>query len=487
MDMNGDQEINESNPQQNNESNPQQNNEPTNPATKSQKDKQGDKYTIMLLKERWEEIEILLKRRNTLNLINFVVSSFVILFGIALLYIFWKKNISETVHIITSSVLASSGVLALLNILGQEWKRNKDTVTSLVGVAKKIPLPSEKVFMPALLQIPDELINEELVSRCKDYLKFLDRIKYLINAEKRNGVVVIAILSLYVIITSVISILINSNIIILYINSVHIDFILAISIIIIGCLWLYNVTLSFFERTVEKMLNYTIEPPTSPDHIKLFNSSDHIKMIIYTMKFIFLKPTIEVVITILTYYYIFSKRLYLIDDKKFSLDDYGKVSFFGNDDIVNEYKVRIYGNKKSRRNKYRTIELIRSGIREFKNRLNFYSYILIVYLFLLYVPYTSATFLVYIITKFLPNEGTNTSTSSYDNLHLGEDKEKNLAEILEFGNPMNIAEKYVIYTFILGFRMKTGFQFKIESTEITEKQREEIRSLLCGLVQYSYI
>ncbi|CAG8836273.1 34366_t:CDS:1, partial [Racocetra persica] len=169
------------------ESNPHENKEPTNPTTKSQKDKQGDKYTIMLLKEKWEEIEILLKRRNTLNLINFVVSSFVILFGIALLYIFWKKNISDTVHIITSSVLASSGVLALLNILGQEWKRNKDTVTSLVGVAKKIPLPSDKVFMPALLQIPDELINEELVSRCKDYLRFLDRIKYLINAEKRNG------------------------------------------------------------------------------------------------------------------------------------------------------------------------------------------------------------------------------------------------------------------------------------------------------------
>ncbi|CAG8757806.1 2516_t:CDS:1, partial [Racocetra persica] len=79
----------------------------------------------------------------------------------------------------------------------------------------------------------------------------------------------------------------------------------------------------------------------------------------------------------------------------------------------------------------------------------------------------------------LPNEGI---TNSYDKPH-----QENLAKILKFSNPMNIVEKYVIYTFIITFRMKTGFQFKIESTEITEKQRDEIRSLLCGLVQYSYI
>ncbi|CAG8845831.1 20642_t:CDS:1, partial [Racocetra persica] len=75
-----------------------------------------------------------------------------------------------------------------------------------------------------------------------------------------------------------------------------------------------------------------IEPPISP------KSPDHIKMIIYTMKFIFLKPIIEVVIAILTYYYVYSKRLYLIEDKKFPLDDYGRVSFFGNDDIRDKYK-----------------------------------------------------------------------------------------------------------------------------------------------------
>ncbi|CAG8674330.1 8643_t:CDS:2 [Dentiscutata erythropus] len=390
MDVNGDQEIQES--------------EPTIPTTKSQEDKQGDKYTIMLLKEKWEEIEILLKRRNNLNLIKFVISLFIILFGIALFYIFWKKNISDTVHIITSSVLDSGGVLSLLNILAQKWQQNKDTVTSLVGAVNKIPLLSDKVFMPALLQISDELINDKLVKKCKDYLRFLDRIKYLINAEKRDWVIIIAILSLYVIITSVISILINSK---------HIDFILAISIIIIGCLCLYNIILSFFERIVEKMLNYTIEPPTS---------SDHIKMIIYTMGLIFLKPTIDAVITILSYYYIFSKRLYLIDDNKFTLDDYGRI---------------------------------------------------------------------------LPNEETNTSMSSCNEPQLEEDTEKikekdidntkNLAKILKFGNPMNLIEEYVIFTFILVLRMKTEYQFKIESIEITEKQRDELRSILCGLVQYSYI
>ncbi|CAG8691863.1 266_t:CDS:2, partial [Racocetra fulgida] len=258
MDVNRDQEIQESNPQKNKE--------PTNLTTKSKEDIQVDKYTIMLLKEKWEKVETLLKRRNNLNLINIVMSSFVILFGIALLYMFWKKNISDTVHIITSSVLASSGALALLNILGQKWKQNKDNVTSLVGVAKKIPLPSDKVFMPALLQIPDELINDKLVGKCKDYLRYLDRIKDLITIEKRSSV---------------------------------------------------------------QMLNYTIELPDHTNHMMIF----------YTLKFIFLKPTIEVVAAILSYYYALSKRLYLIDDKDFTLDDYSRVSFFGNDEAMKKYKI----------------------------------------------------------------------------------------------------------------------------------------------------
>ncbi|CAG8687670.1 12733_t:CDS:2 [Dentiscutata erythropus] len=364
---------------------------------------------LMLLKERWEEIEILLKRRNNLNLFNFVMSPLVILFGIAFLYIFWKKDISDTWS---------------FGSFKSPWprvKRNKDTVTSLVGAVKNITLPSDKVLMPAMLPIPDELINDELVGKCKNYLRFLDRIEYLINAEKTN---------------------------------------------------------------VEKMLNCTIEPPIS---------SDHMKMIIYTLKFIFIKPTIEVVIAILTYYYVFSKRLYLIDDNNVTLDDYGRVIFFGNKDIVEEYKVRIYGNKKSRRKKYGTIKLIGDGLSEFKKRLDSspYFYIIIAYLLLFYAPYSFVTFLGYMIIKILPNEETNTSTSSHDKPQLEDDTEekdiKNLAEILKFGNPMNIAEKYVIYTSIIVLRMKTGYQFKIESIEITEKQRNELRSLLCGLVQYSYI
>ncbi|CAG8452838.1 10771_t:CDS:2, partial [Gigaspora rosea] len=112
-----------------------------------------------LLKERWEEVEMLLKRRNNLNLINIVLSSFFILFGILLLYLFWKNHISDTVHIVTSSVLASSGFLALLKVLGNKLKQNQDNVTSLIEVTKKISFPSDKVFKPTLLEIPEGLIN----------------------------------------------------------------------------------------------------------------------------------------------------------------------------------------------------------------------------------------------------------------------------------------------------------------------------------------
>ncbi|RIB22761.1 hypothetical protein C2G38_2074659 [Gigaspora rosea] len=296
-------------------------------------------------------------------------------------------------------------------------------------------------------------------------------------------------LSLYVIITSITSILINSNII--PSSSTRIDFILAISIIVIGYKWLYNIVLAFFERKVEKMLNFTIYPPKSSECmiISQFN------LIIYTMEFIFLKPTLEIVVAILTIYYIISKRLYLIIcDDEFTLDDYDRVSFFGNKEMIKLYKVRFFGNKESRRDKYGTIKLLKKLIREFSIRLgnSFYACILLIWLILTLSHY-NYLYLIYLIINILPNKSTSSCDKSQSEEDIEKNKEKEiiiynhkLAKKLDLGDPMNIIEKYIIYISKLGLRMETEYQFKIESIEITEKQRDELRKLLCGLVQYSY-
>ncbi|CAG8485385.1 16062_t:CDS:2, partial [Gigaspora margarita] len=365
---------------------------------KSLEKSQDDKFIIMLLKEKWEEIEALLKKRMNFRLINITMSSFVMLFGIVLFYIFWKQLASNLFRIVTSSVLASGGVLALLKILIENLKSKKDTVMSVVETAKMVA--SDQVFMPA--------------------------------------------------------------------------------IIILGWIWFNNTLLTFFERKIEWMLNFTIEPPES-----------YINKIFYVLGFVILKPIFELITVPLTLYYCLAKRLYLIDVKmihknahekfgkncdkkcckgcdiisydrkdKVILDEYDIVTFFGDDEKRRKYKARIFGNKEERNGNYKPIDLINNIIGEFQNRL----------------------------VKSILNMGNHDDEFQEDPEKQSKEEKgieshadkKDLARTLKLHDPLNAIEKLVVYSAILVLRMETEYQLIIESIEITEKQKDELRRLLSG-------
>ncbi|CAG8733569.1 17351_t:CDS:2 [Dentiscutata erythropus] len=124
----------------------------------------------------------------------------------------WEKTEERTIfRLVTSSILASGGALALLKIVCENIKSQKETINSytntVISLAKNIN--ADKALKPSLIP----------------------RINKLINEEEKNNAAFIILVSLYVIITSTISIMINTKIIPHL--SVYEDRILAISIIVI--------------------------------------------------------------------------------------------------------------------------------------------------------------------------------------------------------------------------------------------------------------
>ncbi|RIB25125.1 hypothetical protein C2G38_2166767 [Gigaspora rosea] len=150
---------------------------------------QKRKFNIMKLKEEWEVVE----RRAML------------------IYIEVEHLADTTFRIITSSAAGTGAILTLLNVIYERLKSNGDTIKELIKAAKVCD--SDQKFVPLLIDIPDQLLTDDLDKDCQNYFKFLVRINELIKEEKKFNAIFIVLASFYIILTSVISILINIEII----------------------------------------------------------------------------------------------------------------------------------------------------------------------------------------------------------------------------------------------------------------------------------
>ncbi|CAG8770934.1 32489_t:CDS:1, partial [Racocetra persica] len=187
--------------------------------------------------------------------------------------------------------------------------------------------------------------------------------------------------------------------------------------------------------------------------------------------------------------------------------EYDWVTFFENSENRRLYKVRFFGNKEERTpfkdfKVSRLLKLAKVLVEDYRRRLFGRqlrcSHIIIIafiviFILLVYFLLAIGFIFVYIIAKFLPYEqadkslpnekaDNNTEVSSYKCKISKSSLEENIGITLDDASDPLIIRKYIIYTTISLLRMKTKYQFKIESIVITEKQRNELRHLLCGIV-----
>ncbi|CAG8517543.1 14254_t:CDS:2 [Gigaspora rosea] len=409
---------------------------------------QKRKFNMMKLKEEWEVAEKRLKRRKNLILLNIVASLIALLLGAMLVYIEVERLANTTFRIITSSVAGTGAILSLLNVIYERLRSNEDSIKELIKATKIID--SDQKFVPLLIGIPDELLTEKLDKDCQKYLKFLERINELIKEEKKINATFIVLTSFYIIITSVISILINVDII--PHNSKYDDLILAISIIVIGWKWFTITILSKFERTFEKWVNYSLKP-----------QGGLCGAFYFCLITVFVAPIAQVIFIVILkpsrIYYCLSKRLYLVnrydsDDSNRNIDlekvDIERVTFFEDQKIKIDQidqRIRFFGTKEERKKVYS------KGLTEVK-----------------IVSDKSKSTLE-------GSESNNESPEVSENkpeIKVSENKK------LIINDKPGLIEKYIIPTFIL-IKVETEYQILIESIEITKTQKEELRSILCGI------
>ncbi|RIB25123.1 hypothetical protein C2G38_2031332 [Gigaspora rosea] len=446
---------------------------------------QKRKFNMMKLKEEWEVAEKRLKRRKNLILLNIVASLIALLLGAMLVYIEVERLANTTFRIITSSVAGTGAILSLLNVIYERLRSNEDSIKELIKATKIID--SDQKFVPLLIGIPDELLTEKLDKDCQKYLKFLERINELIKEEKKINATFIVLTSFYIIITSVISILINVDII--PHNSKYDDLILAISIIVIGWKWFTITILSKFERTFEKWVNYSLKP-----------QGGLCGAFYFCLITVFVAPIAQVIFIVILkpsrIYYCLSKRLYLVnrydsDDSNRNIDlekvDIERVTFFEDQKIKIDQidqRIRFFGTKEERKKVY-SKGLTEVKIVSDKSKSSYKSplVIFIIVIFYFYILifqtfYILALFLISNVGKALEgSESNNESPEVSENkpeIKVSENKK------LIINDKPGLIEKYIIPTFIL-IKVETEYQILIESIEITKTQKEELRSILCGI------
>ncbi|RIB25114.1 hypothetical protein C2G38_2166753 [Gigaspora rosea] len=438
---------------------------------------QKRKFNIMKLKEEWEMAE---KMENLAN---------------------------TTFRIVTSSIAGTGGILSLLNVIYERLKSNGDTIKELIKATKDSN--SDKKFVPLLIEIPETLLtNDDLNNECKKYLKFLERINELIKEDKKINTICIVLASFYIIITSVISILINAGTIKGY--SKYDDLLLAISIIVIGWKWFAITILSKFERTFEKWMNYYLEPQKE-SYIAFFNfclKTAFVAPITQAIFAVFLKPS--------RIYYCLSKRLYLVNrydpdysNRNIPVDlekvDIERVSFFEDQKIKSDQidqKLRFFGTKEERKNVY-SKSLTEFKIVSNKSRSNSPLVIIIIIISYLYtlifqIFFILALFLISIVVKALEGDieqsevsekngdkPLEVSESNNESSEVSENKPENkVSEApknkLKIKDNLGLIEKYITPA-LISINVDTKYQLMVESIEITKIQKEQIRSILCGI------
>ncbi|CAB4401838.1 unnamed protein product [Rhizophagus irregularis] len=259
-------------------------------------------FVLLSMKEEWNKAETNLARRTNLMITHLSIAIITIFIGVCLFLLAKYNNTNKILKITLPSLTGISGVLVLVRSFMEKFKLSKNNSTNLL----QIIIDKTDETIPTLMKIPKDEFKELPIERHKNYESFLRRINYLIYLEKKFGIGFSILMSLYVIILAIISILLSTNLI----DSSwrYADYFLAINIIAIGIVWVINIVLSYCVNLYEKIINLNNIP---------------IKFISIPILILFIPLAI---------YYRLLKRTYLIEK-----DDYE--TYFGkynteNDDVT---------------------------------------------------------------------------------------------------------------------------------------------------------
>ncbi|CAG8817682.1 18242_t:CDS:1, partial [Gigaspora margarita] len=273
-----------------------------------------NKFILMTLKEEWEKAEKNIALRKSLLIGHLSIAFLIIIIGVVLYFIEKYNATNQVLKILVSNITAAGGVLVLIKAFGERLASNKARITKIITV--------EDIPLPKTTDLQECDWKGLSIERHQSYLKFLKRINHLIKLEKRLGVWFAILMSLYVIILAIISILfsINSD----NLSSPYNVQYLTISIFVIGVLWLINIILSHYEGLFQFLKNI------SWGYLDKTNN----KLNIYCYKICF---TILYISTILIFaplavYYKLMNRTYLINEHVYE-------AYFGeyrteNDDVA---------------------------------------------------------------------------------------------------------------------------------------------------------
>ncbi|CAB4442562.1 unnamed protein product [Rhizophagus irregularis] len=207
-------------------------------------------FVLLSMKEEWNKAETNLARRTNLMITHLSIAIITIFIGVCLFFLAKYNNTNKILKITLPSITGISGVLVLVRSFMEKFKLSKDISTNLLQI---ITDHKTDETIPTLMKIPDNEINKLPIERHKNYESFLRRINYLIYLEKKFGIGFSILMSLYVIILAIISILLSTNLI--ESSWQYADNFLAINIIAIGVVWVINIILSYCIQLYEKIYN----------------------------------------------------------------------------------------------------------------------------------------------------------------------------------------------------------------------------------------
>ncbi|CAG8482332.1 5325_t:CDS:1 [Cetraspora pellucida] len=270
---------------------------------------QEKKYIIMNLKEEWELVETRLLARNRMTLIHLVASTFTVAFGTILYFLEEYDRTNNVLNIITSSIAATGGLLALIKSIGE-----KVNVSSLVQATKKV-VDTGGAFIPMLIAISDDQLKALSTKRHKEYINFLKRINILVEREWNWAIWFGIGTSSYVIISAIIAILVNTG----HLTKVasNIDRYLAVSIVVVGVVWLFYVLFLHIIKFINTASNvhWSSKGDFEGFCYNIYLAVLYIPMIIPTLPWVG--------------YFFFMGRMYAI--KWAEESEFDKVEFFGNE------------------------------------------------------------------------------------------------------------------------------------------------------------
>ncbi|CAG8737687.1 5635_t:CDS:2 [Gigaspora margarita] len=286
------------------------------------------KFIILSLKEEWEKAEKSLAKRKTLSLVHASIASLTIIIGTFLFLIFEYNATNKILIIVTSSVTASGGILTLIKAVADKASTNNENVTKMIQALKF----DGKEDILTLVAMEKNELKELKMERHENYIKFLNRINFLIGLENKFGILFAIVMSLFIVNLAVFSIFENANPQNINIPLPKFDRILTVDIIVSGVVWLINILLSNLIEFYELVANF---------HWGSFDDKKgYMRIGLQGFLFrIFLAIThvpLSILLAPLSIYYWLMKRIYVLEKEKVYDAYFGEfktknddVTFFG--------------------------------------------------------------------------------------------------------------------------------------------------------------